>query len=164
MALVDFTTFDDIRAVLGVSGDELEDATLSLAVYEYNLTLELEDISLDLPARYATAAQKDLASQSAVEQRFVQATRLFATYAVAKQLLASLPLFSPKEISDGKASMVRYSVNPYETTIKRVEAQYERFRQRLSDVFGTLTASTRTSVSRPYMSAVTPGRDPVTGS
>ena len=41
MALLTYTTYDDIRAALGVSSDEIEDATLSLSLYELNLTSDL---------------------------------------------------------------------------------------------------------------------------
>lgn len=163
MALVDFTTFDDIRAVLGVSVDEIEDATLSLAVYEYNLMVELEEIDESLASDFATAAQKSKATRTANEEKFVQATALFSTYAVARQLTAALPLFSPKEISDGKASMTRYAQNPYLDTIKAVEKGYERYRARLVTVYGTLNSTEVSSTPLPYMSVASPSIDPVTG-
>lgn len=42
--LIDYTTYDDIRAALGVSSTDLPDAALSLNLYELMLTQEFEAI------------------------------------------------------------------------------------------------------------------------
>ena len=49
MPITDYAAYDEIRAVLGVSDEELEDATLALPMYEKLLNMELLDISEDLP-------------------------------------------------------------------------------------------------------------------
>jgi len=164
MAVVDYTSYDDIRAALGVSSDEVEDATISLPLYDLNLTSEFEDVSLTLVEDYAALALTPPAGWTAAQERFIRYTSLFATYAVAKHLTDSLPLFSPKEISDGKASMVRYAVDPYKATIASVSNRYQQYRGRLSEAYGDLTAETATpTVLFPYFRAVAPARDPVTG-
>ena len=162
MALLTYTTYDDIRAALGVSTDEIEDATLSLSLYELNLTSELEDVALTLESEYATVAA--LSSRTAVQDRFLQATRLFATYAVAYQATTSLPLFSPKDISDGKASVTRYADSPYKEVMKRVEQLYGKYRSKLEAAFAAITAGSVPSITaRPYFSVASPDSDPVTG-
>lgn len=162
MALLTYTTYDDIRAALGVSSDEIEDATLSLSLYELNLTSEFEDIDLTLEETYATVAA--LSSRTAVQDRFLQATRLFSTYAVAYQAATSLPLFSPKDISDGKATVSRYADSPYKEVIKRLEQLYGRYKARLEAAFSDATAGDAPSiVSRPYFNVAVPDSDPVTG-
>lgn len=162
MALLTYTTYDDIRAALGVSVDEIEDATLSLSLYELNLTAELEDVDLTLETEYATVAA--LTSRTAVQDRFLQATRLFSTYVVAYQATTSLPLFSPKDISDGKATMSRYADSPYKEVIKKVEQLYGKYKSRLEAALAALTASSAPSITaRPYFSVSVPDSDPVTG-
>ena len=47
-------TANDVRAVLGVSVTEIPDATLALTLFDNLVSLELEDISLDLATDYAT--------------------------------------------------------------------------------------------------------------
>jgi len=158
-----YTTFDDIRAVLGVSSDEIEDATFSLDVYTLNLTSELEDISANLVTDYTTVAEA--ASRSAVEERFYQATRLFAVYAVAYQATGSLPLFSPKDISDGKATVSRYADSPYKVVIEKVRTMYEKFRGKLEKAYAEYGSnSSPTLVIRPFFSVASGAKDPVTNS
>lgn len=160
MALVEFTSYDDIRAALGVSEDEIVDATLSLPLYEYNLTSELEEVSLTLIADFVALP----AIQSTTQRRFKEATVLFATYVVAKQLTTSLPLFSPKEISDGKAHTTRYAQDPYKATIASVLAQYEKGKARLATAYAALTAaSAPTTTFRKYVSSALSSSDPVAG-
>lgn len=162
MALVDFTSHDDIRAALGVSVDEIEDATISLPLYENNLAVELDEIDLDLATDYATI--NALPTKTAVQTRFLTIAQLFATYAVAKQLTTSLPMFSPKEISDGKASMVRFAQNPYKDTIAEVKRQWEANRARLEAAYAALADGTAAPATvLPYLTVSSPDSDPVTG-
>lgn len=164
MALAEFTTFDDIRAVLGVSKDDLGDATLSLAVYEHSLVSELDDIDLVLIADFKTASNKVPADRTAAETRFLRATRLFAPYSVGRQLLSALPLFAPKEHSDGKAHVTRFALDPYKETIKSVREQHERFRARLAAAYAAFKSATAPAIpARLYFAKSTPTTDPVTG-
>lgn len=161
-ALVEFTTFDDIRAALGVSTEELEDATLSLAVYEHNLGLELDKVHEDLTDAFLEANSKD--SRTKQEERLVRATSLFATYAVALHLTASLPLFSPKEIGDSKAHLTRYTNDPYQVTTQRVADLYERYRSEVSGAYDAILSTTKVMPVRSYMRVASGSVDPVTGS
>lgn len=163
MALLDYTTYDDIRAALGVSSDEIEDATLSLSVYEFGLLAELEEIDPTLHEAFTTVAE--VCGRTEEEERFFQATSLFATYAVALQATAALPLFSPKDISDGKATVSRYADSPYKEVIKRVEQQYSRCKSRLEKAFATYNSAGAPSItSRTFFSVSVLDSDPITGS
>jgi hypothetical protein len=161
MPLVDFTSHDAIRAALGVSKDEIEDATISLPLYEDNLAAELDEIDLALATEFATV--KALASPTDVQTRFLRSARLFATYVVAKHLTSALPMFAPKEITDGKSSLSRF-VNPYKDTIDEVNRQYEVNRTRLEDAYAGLSSGTAPTVApMPYLTVSAPAFDPVTG-
>ena len=162
MAITSYTSYDDIRAALGVSSDEIDDATLSLQVYEFNLIAELEDISLDLPGDYATVAAANNRDEDS--ERLYQSVQMFSTYAVALQLTSSLPLFSPKDITDGKAGFSRYSDSPYKEVVKDVKRMYERFKGRVTSVYADFNSSDAPiAVPRVLMVAVSPASDPVTG-
>ena len=161
MSVLDYTTYDEIRAVLGVSTDELEDSTLALGLYLSNLIGELEDIDTSLPGDYAVVAA--LSSRSALQQRFYEGTRLFAAYAVAKQLGSGLPLFGPKDITDGKASTSRFADSPYKETLKAVSAYYERTRGKLESAYADLNAGSKTTVARTLFVGGQPSSNPVTG-
>ena len=164
MDLLDYTTPDEVRAALGVSDDELQDATLLLPVYSTNLEAELRDVSVSLLSAFQTVRGIPEVSRTDAQTWFLQVTSLFATYAVAKQLCTSLPMFSPKEITDGKASVVRFSADPYQATIARIEEQYRVNQGRLKaalDAVGT-TPGTLTTTARVLFSSAR-GVDPVTG-
>lgn len=164
MALVDFTSYADIRAALGVDAVEVRDDVISLPIYENNLGMELDAIDLVLIPDYSVVKAKAPGSRTDKETRFMRAMQLYTTYVVARQLTVSLPLFSPKEINDGKASLVRYAQNPYEATIKGVLQLCETYRALLISSYGSLkeTADSAAEI-RNYFSVVTPTFDPVTG-
>lgn len=159
MALVDYTTRDDVRAVLGVSSEDLEDTTLDLATYWNLLLADLESIDETLPATYDTT--KAIVTPSAAEARFLRAAQVFATFSVAKQLTASLPLFALKQASDSKATGERFA-EPYKETIAAVASQYDAARAALISALGAI-GTTATTTARVWMSVVSPASDPVTG-
>jgi len=161
-ALTEYTSPDDIRAALGVTSDELPDATISLKLYEYGLTADLEEIDSGLPAQFAEV--KAVSTPSAEQTRFLEATALFATYAVAKHLLTSLPLFAFKEVTDGKASDVRFALDPYKATTERVEAKFAQAATRLkAAIAGLESASAASPTLRTFFSVASLSSDPVTG-
>lgn len=170
MELVDFVSFDDIRGALGVDESEISDATLSLDLYLFGLVSDLEDVSLSIVTDYI--ALRDAAtdplpdpSWTAAETRFYQQFTLFCTYAVAKELTVALPMFGAKEETDGKASMVRFSQDPYKNTIASVLQRFESNKTKLAAAYSDLTSSSApTSVSRPYFTSGSPDSDPVLGS
>lgn len=164
MALSDYTTFADVRAALSVSDDELEDATLGLALFEDNLLVELSDIHADLTTQFATVSAIAEASQTAAQKHFLRVTRLFSTYSVANQVCTSLGLLAPKDIGDGKALSSRFADSPYRDTKKDVREKYDLYRLKLAEAFAGLSASTATVTSRSYMRASGLSTDPVTGS
>lgn len=165
MALTDYTSLDEIRAALGVSDDELEDATISLPLYEYDLLEELEQVDPTFADQLKTLkAAPDQSTLTAVQKRLVRVGVLFSTYAVAKHLTVALPLFSPQDITDGKAAVSRYAKNPYESVIKQVQSSYERWRVAAVEAFADLTsAAATTTTRRTWLSGSAPSSDPVTG-
>lgn len=161
--LTDYTTYAEIRAALGVSDEEIDDATLGLNMYERGLVADLEDINTALPASYATILAKAENVRTASETAVFEALQLFAPFAIAKQLASSLPLFSPKQISDGKAGFSRYADSPYKETIKTVEKLFDRYRARLETKYAAFGGGAATTVVRDFGGAASPTTDPVTG-
>lgn len=163
MLLTDYTTFPEVRAALGVSADEIEDDTLNLPLYADMLQIELEDININLPSVYV--ATKALATKTDDQMRFLQTAHLFATYAVARQLTTSLPLFSPEQITDGKAAIRRSQDTPYQKVIDAVGREYSRFRLRLDQLFALVNSSASADkVVKSYFGVISPSVDPITGS
>lgn len=162
MILTAFTSYADIRAALGVGIAEIPDAVISLPLYENGLGVELDRLNLALEGDFVSTTA--LASKTADQTRFLRAVQLFATYTVARQLTGSLPLFSAKEIHDGKASMIRYAANPYEATVTAIKEGFETYKARALAAYALVNTSTSSSTAlRPYLSVVRASYDPVTG-
>lgn len=164
MVLTDYTTYDDIRAALGVGKTEITDATLSLELYANGLRLELMAVNPLLPSKYGELPS-DADALSLDQTNFRLGARMFATYAVAKHLTTSLPLFSPKDIGDGKALMGRYSFDPYKLVISGVMARYHEFKGVLEAAYAVLFAAAEVAQVPPIggFRAVSPSYDPVRG-
>lgn len=138
MALTTYTTYDEVRATLGVSKTELADTVLSLTQWDMLVTLGLEDVNLDIPTLYATVAALPTISRSSTEQRFYDLTRLYACYALALNLLVSLPMFSVKSLTDGRAEFDRQN-DVHKDVREGVTATHSIIRLKLSASYVALT-------------------------
>lgn len=113
MAVSDYTTNDEIRAVLGVSEDELEDTTLDLPIYGLQLNTALFKVYSGLSGIYKTVSETPEEDRTASEQRLYDSTRIYAAYKLGRILLGSLKMFAPQKITDGKGEQNRFS-DPFE--------------------------------------------------
>lgn len=163
MALTDYTSYVQIRALLGVEDDELADDTISLEVYVSGLLEDLLDIGVSLEADYATVNAIAAEVRSTAQQRLWRTVRSFASFSVAKRVGTSLSMFGPKDITDGKAGVSRFSDAPYKATMKNIESEYGTAKQRLVEAFSAYGSASITLAPRIYMSPSSPAFDPVTG-
>lgn len=122
MALTDYTTYDEIRAVLGVSEDELEDRDLALNLRSLELDMDLESVHPNLVTVYELYKAGPTTQP---QRRLVRAVPVFAAYSVARRLLMALPMFAPKTITDGRASQDR-TADPYKHLRADLELAYEQ--------------------------------------
>ena len=163
MALLDFTTYEEVRAVLGVSATELTDSVLSQPQYSTTLTLELREISTSVSTLYATISAIPEVGRTANQQWFYDLTRLTAAYAIASNLLISLPLFSVSRLTDGRAEFERQK-DIFKDVKEAVEAMYGRLRGKLAELLLTLepNAIVFSEVTQVYTVSIGLGTDPVT--
>lgn len=154
--LTDYTSYDEIRAVLGVSDEELEDGTLALPLYLTMLLMEFDDIEPTLDVQYTNI--KALPSRTTQEQKLLDVVSVFSAYAIAQHLLTSLPLFAPKRITDGRAEMDRIA-DPFESVREEVRNTYRILRARLLVVLGVVPIAVR---SRTMFAAVGLGFNTIT--
>lgn len=161
--LTDYTTYNDIRSALGVSVDEIADVTLALETWDYNLQAELEGINAALLSTYASVVAVVPANRTPAQAKFYRSTRLFSTFATANALAASLPMFGPKDISDGKATVSRFADSPYKVVVAAVRTQYDSAKDRLKQALTELNSAAITLTPRAYMGTSRPSYDPVTG-
>lgn len=164
MLITDYTSFDEVRAALGVSEEEIEDVTLDLPMYTEMLLIDIEDVNMAIPALYATL--KVAFPLTSDQERFMQTAHLFATYSVARQLTTTLPLFSPEQITDGKAMTRRQQANnPYQQVIEAVNREFTRFRVRLDQMFAVVNSTAgQGKATKTYFAKSSPASDPITGS
>lgn len=162
--LTPFTTVDDVRALLGVSSEELPDRTLNLPVYEIALRRKVR--SLD-EARGIVALFVSLdvnPSRNALENAAHQAIYYYASLVAATQAGLSLALVAPKRITDDKSGVERFSDSPYRDVLARLEAELAAARAAaqaaLADLFGLTPPAQKQS--RQFV-AVKRSYDPVTG-
>lgn len=163
--LSDFTSPDEIRAVLGVAPEELEDATLNLPLYVRSLVFELTDLASDMDTQYLAVAALPAVDRSATQQRLYDCTQLFSAYSVSKQLLGSISLFAPQSIKDGRAELDRQD-DPFGDVKEGVIDGLNLARKRLVAAYAALPATglVATAITAPVFS-VSAGlaSDPVTG-
>lgn len=155
---------DDIRALLGVSVEELENDTISLRVYERNLEESLIDLDPEMIGDYQEVESIEAPSRTEAQRRFFNALQSYATYHVAVDLAGALPQFSPRLISDSKASVQRHN-DPYQKTIEAVERGFAKATERLKQRYGALKERAVAEITTvPVFVASVPTADPVTGS
>ena len=165
LTLTDYTSYDEVRAILGVSDAELGDEVLALPLIALNLENELDDVTPLLIPKYKelTAKQEQGDTLQPMEARLINVTQVFAAYAVAKDLLGSETRFALKKITDGKASMERFAGDNSQVT-EGIMTSYYQARARLIAILvalGLLEEQVRRT--RSYFGVAGLSRDPVTG-
>lgn len=165
MALTQYCELDEVRAALGVNDVELTDAVLNLPIYQIGLVRELAKISASLPAAFLAVSAIPEATRKVVQSALFDTARMFSVYTCAKQVGASLGSLVPKDVSDGKATLSRFSDSPYRDTLARVEVILQTSRADLVDAYAGY-AGANVSVVIPGTMFKASGRsyDPVTGS
>lgn len=162
MNLDPFTSPDEVRAVLGVSSEELEDATINLGVFGMALSDELAELSPNLTTLFLAIGDKTL-GRTATDDKLWRRVRMFATYATAKAVASGLPMFGVKDLTDGKAGFSRFADSPYRAAYERVLERYAVFRKHVLDVLVELNeVSDAGTVTPSLLVGAGPATDRVT--
>lgn len=160
--LTEYTTYEEIRAVLGVADEELEDAVLAQPLFERQLILDLDDINTGLVDQFKTISAIDYATRSTAQKRFFDLVQLYSAYAIGKSLLTSLPYFAELRMQDGRGHKERVK-DPFQLTQAGVLAGCESLRLKLSAAFVALFGGdTVTRTIRTMVVGVGIAKDPVT--
>lgn len=163
MSLLDYTTYADVRAILGVSSTELPDRTLELNTYSFQADLALTDIYASLPTLFATI--KANTAPTDTEKTLENVVILYYGYVVAKVLLSALPMFSVKTLDDGRASYSRQN-DVFSDVRDGVDAALSALKTRLVALINTLVPGAiagAASAVRTHVLSVPLAIDPVTG-
>ena len=157
--LSNYTSYDSVRAVLGISSRIFPDTVMSTEIYDLALRFELTAISADLDAEYLDLID-DSVSLVPAAQNFYNAVRLFSAHAVAFKALTALPELSPTFISDSKASLKKDLM----AVSKQVTYDFQKYRSALAVAYATYTGAVAPSTFQPSLMVVSsPDFDPITG-
>jgi hypothetical protein len=161
--MANLVTTDSVRAVLGVSAQELPDSVLTNSIYSVRLSEDLRDLNSQMVSDFITISA--LASPTPDQTRFIDLLQTYAAYNVARQCLVSLPMFAPLTIKDEKAELTR-NVNSYAQLKTDVGEVLSIMRTRLLTAYTAVNSSALapTVTDRVFGLAVGLGTDPVTGS
>lgn len=159
--LSEFTTTDEVRAVLGVAESELPDTVIELPLYARTLEFDLADLSSTITADYR--ALPDIDTRTSEQELFFNCLQVFSAYAVARSLVTNAAMFAPKVITDSKTTLQRE--NPYEKAAEAVQAGFLLMRSRLLAAYAVLapTAAVASTSTFTPMLGVGIAADPVTG-
>jgi hypothetical protein len=163
MALLTYTTYAEVRSVLGVSATDINDTVLAQPQWSTLLDEALIDVSASVSTLYATIAGTAEGSRTANQQRFYNMARLYASVAVAKELLTSLPMFSVQRLADGKAEFDRFA-DAYKDVREYVLGLFKSLKIKLAAMTLVLepTAIVYSAATLTMVVGVPLGTDPVT--
>jgi hypothetical protein len=160
--MIELVPTSEVRAVLGVSSKELTDATLSSSIYSVRLREGLRDIHPQLLADFARINESGEPSDE--QERFLELTSSYATYHVASQCLAALPMFAPQLIADEKAQLQRIA-DPFKQVREDVPTVLAMFKVKLQEAYAAVNsdAPAPNLVARTFVVTTGLAADPVTG-
>lgn len=163
-ALTYIPSYTDVRALLGVSSEELEDDDIGVRLFVRVLEQDLQNVDASLLADYTAISAVAFTMRTTTQKRLFEAVQTYSTFHIAEQLCVALPQFSPKTIGDGKAIMQRHADSPYKVTIEGVTRGKNLALANLRESLATFRDTAYESPT-PFvgMRVSVPTSDPVTG-
>lgn len=161
MDIKKYTSYPEIRLLLGVSSMELDNDTLELPIVGHWLTVAFNDVYPGLISAYdewvddPTPTDDEIAAMAAV--------RVFATYAVAHEMQGTAGRSMLKSITDGRAKEERFG--PGKDDLSWFLDRYNLARQALIDALVALGLidAPRPLGPRIFFGTADLGFDPVLG-
>lgn len=158
-----WTTPEEVRALLGIQPADISDASLLLPIYSVGLEADIRDINIRILAEFDRIL--GIPYKSGDQDWFLAVAKSFAVHSVARQVLTALPLAALRDMGDGKSLDARFAGDPYKETAQRLEAAYAVAKARLVPALQTVTPSVSSTLglTQSYMAVSSPSYDPVTG-
>ena len=110
MLLTTYTTFAQIRSVLGVNEEEITDIDMGQQILADTVEERLLDIGSTVLTRYDEILL--LPSATSTELRYVKLVNMLIAYLAAREILAASTMFFPQSIEDGRAKQTRFAMTP----------------------------------------------------
>lgn len=168
MAITTYTSYDTIRAILGVSAKEIKDATLGLPLFETQFLLEMGDVDQGggaVISQYNTIAALTPSARTAQQQQLLNLVNMLAAYSVGRQILTGAALAIPVRVTDGKAELERFDTQNFDKVREGVLLSYGQVLRRLKAVIVALVPSAQVldNTARTHILSAGLASDPVTG-
>ena len=162
--MLDYTSYDQVRAVLGVSSHELSDDTLGLDLYSNLLMVRLMSITGTIAGASGSLltlvqAVKLKSAPTTEEQMLLALVPPLATHMVAESCLSGLSLFALKSETDGESIQTRFSS---EATFREVGDSVRQAINSLLAQVDRLLGGAGSTAALPFLSVVVPSVDVVT--
>jgi hypothetical protein len=81
---------------------------------------------------------------------------------VAKAAIPAMRMAAPQQVSDGKATLTRFT-DPLVELERGIDKNYAQAKNRVEAALEALLVGNKGTTARVYFSVVSPGVDPVTG-
>lgn len=154
---------DEVRAVLGVSDEELPNETLALGIYQIGLQESLLKVSPTLQSKFDAIRALSESARTGIQQKLHNRVRLFSTYAVARQAGLALGMLGPKALSDEKSSFSRFAGEPYKDVLGRIETELGKATTDVKEALAELDNEALSAHRGVGLVVVSRRYDPVTG-
>ena len=152
--ITSYSTTDAVRACLGVTDNEMSDTMLLDMGLSIAVLIDLESFLADHSNRWLAAKG---ASPTADQINIGRNLELYCNWTGAAHAIKAY-LAIPQEISDGKASIKRFSTDSPKRALLEANNMSNRYKTALEGLTGT----TAYSAASP-MGAASPSYDPITG-
>ena len=156
----------DVRGLLGVTDDEIDDSVLSSKVHMAEIADSLDVINPELSERYTELARRVEEGDSTVtktELKLVGRVQVYACYKLAQLVMPALPLRALKRETDGKAEGERVA-DPFSELAAHLKEKVDDLISRIGVTLAELgLTGTAVSVAGRYSVGSALATDPVTG-
>lgn len=160
ISVTDYTTYDDVRAALGLDDTELTDTTLALTTYASVLQRALRGTT-DSTGKSLYAYFDELSvivNPTEDQDTLLGLIKEFSTYTVAVACLPGLSLLIKKTESDGKATVTRFSAeSTFKDVVSNVTNTLNEIKTEILSNFGVVTTYNQVTL----LTRVEPDTDPV---
>lgn len=160
--LTDYTSYAEVRAILGVSIYELADETLALPLFTQVLQTRLRStVGTFAGTTGSLTAMFDelsaVVSPTEAQEDFLVLIKQYASYVVAETCLTGLSLFAPKQVADGKSSETRFSSEAtFKDVAVSIRQELARLSGKIAEQLGTVDPVIKMMERvRPYQDVVT---------
>lgn len=156
LPLTEYTDTDAVRAVVGVTDNEVPDLMLTQQGLTLSLTLDLGEW---LPSHATIYAEGNAQSPTESQLQKWRYLQLYSQFYCATSLVEFMQLAVPQMIGDGKDEMRRFTNFDFDKLLAKFKAAVARYRTRLLEASGTAADTAPPSL----LGAAVPDYDPVAG-